>query len=311
MHDRGEPARQWELLARPRRSIRSVHRGPEDARRHGRDRGRQALRRAPRSATLDFAARSLTGVESGDEVTLVTTGATGTFPGPGVASDLVVTVTHPRARGGRRRQLQPGPGDGDDDGVDHAGRTLTVTAASQTITFGAPDPAFTFAYGTFAGTETAAVIDTPPTCSDDVAGRATCRAARTRSSALAARTTTTPSPYLDGQLDGQQGGPDDRLRHPTAEPGGRGHHLRPGRDGDERAAGDVLHRACGSTDNCSFSAAASCTFLAPGTVPAARRTRPATPTTWSRTLEHAASPGPPRPDGQPGTGSSRMPHGDP
>ncbi len=52
---------------------------------------------------------------------------------------------------------------------------LTVTADSQTRTYGSADPSFTFAYGTFAGTDTSPVIDTPPTCSvvgahADVAG---------------------------------------------------------------------------------------------------------------------------------------------
>ena len=43
--------------------------------------------------------------------------------------------------------------------------TLTVTADNQTITYGDADPLFTFQYGGFVLGQTAAVIDTPPTCS--------------------------------------------------------------------------------------------------------------------------------------------------
>ena len=42
--------------------------------------------------------------------------------------------------------------------------TLTVTADDQTITYGDADPAFTFTYSGFVGTDTAADIDTAPTC---------------------------------------------------------------------------------------------------------------------------------------------------
>ncbi|MEQ1762737.1 MAG: MBG domain-containing protein [Pyrinomonadaceae bacterium] len=44
-------------------------------------------------------------------------------------------------------------------------KTLTVTADPQTITYGDPDPSFTFQYsGGFVSPDTAAVINTPPTC---------------------------------------------------------------------------------------------------------------------------------------------------
>ncbi|TRZ49811.1 hypothetical protein D4S03_07725, partial [bacterium] len=43
--------------------------------------------------------------------------------------------------------------------------TLTVTADNQIKTYGNSDPSFTFAYSGFAGSDTASVIDTPPTCS--------------------------------------------------------------------------------------------------------------------------------------------------
>jgi LPXTG-site transpeptidase (sortase) family protein len=41
---------------------------------------------------------------------------------------------------------------------------LTVTADNKTIVYGDPDPGFTFTYTGFQGTDTPAVIDTPPTC---------------------------------------------------------------------------------------------------------------------------------------------------
>jgi MBG domain (YGX type)/Kelch motif len=43
--------------------------------------------------------------------------------------------------------------------------TLTVTANNQTIILGNSDPSFTFQYNGFKGADTAAVIDTPPSCS--------------------------------------------------------------------------------------------------------------------------------------------------
>ena len=44
-------------------------------------------------------------------------------------------------------------------------KELTVTAQDKTITYGDPEPSFTFTYSGFAGTEGASVIDTAPTCS--------------------------------------------------------------------------------------------------------------------------------------------------
>jgi hypothetical protein len=41
---------------------------------------------------------------------------------------------------------------------------LTVTANNKTITYGDPEPTFDFAYGAFAGSDTAGAIDTSPTC---------------------------------------------------------------------------------------------------------------------------------------------------
>jgi hypothetical protein len=42
--------------------------------------------------------------------------------------------------------------------------TLTVTAVDKVITYGSPDPSFTFTYGGLVGSDGAGVIDTPPTC---------------------------------------------------------------------------------------------------------------------------------------------------
>ncbi|MEP7137144.1 MAG: MBG domain-containing protein, partial [Chloroflexota bacterium] len=42
---------------------------------------------------------------------------------------------------------------------------LTITADNKTITYGDPEPAFTFTYFGFAAGDTPAVVDTPPTCS--------------------------------------------------------------------------------------------------------------------------------------------------
>ncbi|MFN8412937.1 MAG: sortase [Anaerolineales bacterium] len=42
--------------------------------------------------------------------------------------------------------------------------SLTVTANPQSKTYGNADPAFTFGYSAFQGSDTASVIDTPPTC---------------------------------------------------------------------------------------------------------------------------------------------------
>ena len=49
---------------------------------------------------------------------------------------------------------------------------LTVTADNKTITYGDPDPTFTFTYAGFVGGDTPAVIDTPPTCQVSVAHNA-------------------------------------------------------------------------------------------------------------------------------------------
>ena len=123
-------------------------------------------------ATLGFGSAALVGVESGDDVTLDTAGAMGTFPGTGVGTAQTVTVSGLAL-------------DGDDAGsyvlnavtttASITKRTLTVTADDQAIEYGDPDPSFTFTYGPFAGSDDAGDIDTPPSCgvagiSRDVAG---------------------------------------------------------------------------------------------------------------------------------------------
>jgi hypothetical protein len=113
------------------------------------------------AATLDVGGASLTGALGGDDVTLVTAGATGTFPGPDVGGDLVVTVSGLVLAGDDAPSYALGPVTAT---ASITRRTLTVTADDQSIEFGSPDPAFTFAYGPFAGSETSAVIDTAPTC---------------------------------------------------------------------------------------------------------------------------------------------------
>jgi hypothetical protein len=119
-------------------------------------------------ATLHFGGASLTGVESGDEVTLVTTVATGSFPGSDVGADQTVTVTTLLLSGADAGSYDVGSVT---TTASITKRNLTVTAANKSIAFGTPDPAFTFSYGAFAGSETATVIDTPPTCGVDVPER--------------------------------------------------------------------------------------------------------------------------------------------
>ena len=118
-------------------------------------------------ATLGFGSAVLVGVESGDDVTLVTAGATGTFPGAGVGAGQTVTVSGLTLGGDDAASYELGTVT---TTASITKRNLTVTADDQAIDYGDPDPAFTFTYGAFVNGEGPGVIDTPPTC--DVAAPA-------------------------------------------------------------------------------------------------------------------------------------------
>ena len=105
---------------------------------------------------------SATGGASGNPVVL-------TSQTTGVCTVSGTTVTVVAAGGCTIRATQDGnatyaPAAPVDRSFTVAKATLVVTAQNKAITFGDPDPAFTFAYGTFVGTDDAGDIDTPPTC---------------------------------------------------------------------------------------------------------------------------------------------------
>jgi LPXTG-site transpeptidase (sortase) family protein len=100
----------------------------------------------------------VTGVQAGDVITPVyaSTGAAaaapvGTYP-------ITVTLTDP---GGRLPNYTVTLNQGT---LSVGLSILTVTANDQTKVYGSLDPTFTFTYAGFVGTDTAAVLDTPPTC---------------------------------------------------------------------------------------------------------------------------------------------------
>ncbi|MEP7134598.1 MAG: sortase, partial [Chloroflexota bacterium] len=101
---------------------------------------------------------TVTGVQTGDNITAsyASTGApiaaaTGTYP-------IITTLNDPNNRlANYTVTINAGT-------LTVGLSVLTVTANNQTLVYGTPDPVFTFNYAGFAPGDTAAVIDTPPTC---------------------------------------------------------------------------------------------------------------------------------------------------
>ena len=117
------------------------------------------------AATLTIGAPTLNGVVSPDDVTLNTDGATAAFAdkNAGIGKTVQISgLTLGGAQAGNYTVTQPVRQ------ADIAKAMLTVTADNKSITIGSPDPAFTFQYSGFMGSDTAADLDTLPTC--NVAG---------------------------------------------------------------------------------------------------------------------------------------------
>ena len=150
--------------------------------------------------------------------------------------------------------------------------TLTVTAANKAIVFGQPDPAFTFNYGAFANGETAAVIDTPPTCGvavpeRDVAG------SPYPSPAPAASTTNYAFTYVAARSPS----PRRRRRSPTPrapDPATSGNTYVPSRRRHEWPRRDVFTIGPTPTTTAPWTARPGDHVPRTGELPASGRTRP-------------------------------------
>ncbi len=114
------------------------------------------------TATLNTASAALVGVVGADVITLNKGAATGAFtPNANVGAGKTVQVSG-LTLGGVKAPSYTLTQPTTTASITRA--TVTVTAADKAITYGDPDPAFTFAYGAFVNGETSTVIDTPPTC---------------------------------------------------------------------------------------------------------------------------------------------------
>ena len=96
---------------------------------------------------------SVTGLESGDSLAGVTCGVAAAHEN----ARLVPIACSGNTNGNYSATYAPGT-------LTVNKKQLTVTAADQSKTYGDVDPAFTFGYAGFAFSDTAADIDTPPTC---------------------------------------------------------------------------------------------------------------------------------------------------
>lgn len=101
---------------------------------------------------------TITGIQNGDNIS-ANYASTGSFPAAAVGPHpITTTLNDPTGKLGNYNVII-------NVGTLTVGSSvLTVTADNKTITYGDPDPAFTFAYFGFAAGDTAAVVDTPPTC---------------------------------------------------------------------------------------------------------------------------------------------------
>jgi hypothetical protein len=114
------------------------------------------------NATLTIGSPILSGVLSGDTVTLNTSGATGAFLDKNVGVDKAVHIFGlilEGASAGNYTIIQP------TRLASITKASLTVIANNQTKSVGSPDPTFTFSYSGLLGSDSSAEIDTPPTCS--------------------------------------------------------------------------------------------------------------------------------------------------
>jgi hypothetical protein len=111
--------------------------------------------------TLTIGSPSLSGIVSGDTVSLNTSAASAAFLDENAGAGKTVQISGLTLEGASSANytvVQP------TRQADITKATLTVTANNQTKAAGSPDPAFTFAYSGFVGGDTSSEIDTPPTC---------------------------------------------------------------------------------------------------------------------------------------------------
>jgi hypothetical protein len=113
------------------------------------------------AAIINTGSATLNGVTPGDQVTLVTAGASGAFVNATVGNGKTVNIsglTLSGANAGSYTLIQP------TTTASITKAPLTVTADNKSKIAGQPDPAFTFTYSGFVNAETSAVLDTPPAC---------------------------------------------------------------------------------------------------------------------------------------------------
>jgi LPXTG-site transpeptidase (sortase) family protein len=101
---------------------------------------------------------SFTGIQNGDNIT-ANYASEGSLPSAAVGPyPITATLNDPTGKLGNYNVIN-------NFGTLTVGSsTLTVTADNKTITYGDPEPAFTFTYSGFAAGDDPSVIDTPPTC---------------------------------------------------------------------------------------------------------------------------------------------------
>jgi hypothetical protein len=114
------------------------------------------------AATLNTSGTTLVGIASGDIAYLVWSGVTAAFSDENVGTGKAVTVSGLTLGGADAYKYSLTQPTGLTADITKA--TISVTADNQSMASGAADPAFTFTYGAFVGSDTADEIDTDPSC---------------------------------------------------------------------------------------------------------------------------------------------------
>ena len=100
----------------------------------------------------------ITGIQNGENIS-ANYASTGSLPTAVVGTyPITSTLNDPTGKLGNYNVIQV------DGTLTVTSLVLTVRADNKTIAYGDPDPAFSYIYSGFMGTDTAADIDTPPTC---------------------------------------------------------------------------------------------------------------------------------------------------
>ncbi len=116
------------------------------------------------AAALDSSQAKLSGILSGDSVTLSSTGSVATFAGKNVGDNKPVTVTFLALTGAQAGDYIVSPPAGPLS-ADITPAPLTITANDESMASGGPSPALTVSYSGFVGGDTAASLSAPASVS--------------------------------------------------------------------------------------------------------------------------------------------------